>query len=96
MRTTKNLGNIHQVILVKFLIFVLHFFPDISCYFRWEKLVKSKEKTYRACAHDALVTLLRWEEVVLVEALSWLINSSVVPAGLDRSSQPCGDPDLIT
>lgn len=54
-------------------------FADIYC------LQKKREKkakiTYRACAHYTLVALLRWEEVVLVEGLPWLINSSIIPAG---------------
>lgn len=51
--------------------------------------------THRACAHNTLVALLRWEEVVLVEGLPWLINSSIIPAGFHWSSQPCRDPGLI-
>lgn len=57
---------------------------------------EEKNKTHRACTHNTLVTLLGWEEVALVEGLSRLINSSVVPAGFDRSSESCGDSDLVT
>lgn len=62
-------------------------------------LTKNKKSklcvTYRACAHNALIALLGWEEVVLSEGLPRLINASIIPAGFHRGSQPCRDPGLI-
>lgn len=64
-----------------------------------KKLTENKSSkfdvTYRARAHNTLIALLGWEEVVLSEGLPRLINTSIIPAGLHWGSQPCGDPGLI-
>lgn len=51
--------------------------------------------THGASAHDALIALPGWEEVELSEGFPRLINTSIMPAGLHRGSQPCRDPGLI-
>lgn len=53
------------------------------------------EATYRACAHNTLVALPGWEELVISERLPWLINTSIILAGFHRSPQSCRDPGLI-
>lgn len=63
---------------------------------RSDKNRRSKcDVTHRACAHYTLVALLGGEEVVLVEGLPRLIDSTIIPAGFHWSPQPCGDPGLI-
>lgn len=51
--------------------------------------------THRACAHNTLIALLGWKEVVFGEGLPRLINASIIPAGFHWSSQPCRNPRLV-
>lgn len=51
--------------------------------------------THWACTQDTLVALSGGEQVMFGEGLSLLINTSIIPAGSDRSPQTCRDPGSI-
>lgn len=58
-------------------------------------LQEERSVTYRTRTHDTLVGLSRWEEVVVGKGLPWLVDSSIIPAGLHRGSQASWNPRLI-
>lgn len=60
-----------------------------------EKSIVKYAITHRACAHNTLVGLSGWEQIMISERLAHLVSGSIVPTCFNRSPQPCRGPVLI-
>lgn len=81
---------------------ILHPFYNQTLSEKWKLFIQKLRNesikldwTHRACAHNTLIALLGWEEVVFGECLPGLINAPIIPAGFHRSPQPCRNPRLV-
>lgn len=68
-----------------------HQFLTLWMWQKWSKICM----TYRASAHDTLVGLAWWEELMVCKCFPCLVYSSIIPTGFDRCPETSRSPVLI-